>query len=287
MDIKKFVLSFYKKATENFYVDQITEPENALSPHSHEYFQIYYVKEGRIFHHLDKSVAELSPGDVFVLPPNVAHHIEKATEKLRFFVISFMPEFLTGIVEGNKFVADFIHYLLELTNENVQPKFTLCADDVIFSDTLILRIMNEFSNNDTGKEALIKSSLSLLLSIFARAYFEEKVESVKFKSDLQAILHCKGYIDNHLKEPILLSEMAKRTAMSKSTFCETFKSVVGTPFKKYLNFKRIEKAAALIKSGKKISTAARDVGYDDFSTFYRNFKKQLGVSPEKYKKLNV
>ena len=29
--------------------------------------------------------------------------------------------------------------------------------------------------------------------------------------------------------------------------------------------------------------AAMDMGYDDLSTFYRNFKKHFGVSPREYK----
>ena len=44
MDAKKIFLSGYKNATENFYIDKITEPTKALKPHIHNYFQIYLRK---------------------------------------------------------------------------------------------------------------------------------------------------------------------------------------------------------------------------------------------------
>ena len=76
--------------------------------------------------------------------------------------------------------------------------------------------------------------------------------------------------------------MAKKTAMSKTSFCKAFSSVVGETFKKHLNRKRVEYAAGLIKGGKGVTTAAHLSGYADFSTFYRNFKEVYGVSPSEY-----
>ena len=40
----------------------------------------------------------------------------------------------------------------------------------------------------------------------------------------------------------------------------------------------------LIKKGYKITAIYGLCGYNDFSTFYRNFKKIMGVSPDIYKK---
>lgn len=77
--------------------------------------------------------------------------------------------------------------------------------------------------------------------------------------------------------------MAKRTAMSKSSFCENFRKVSGETFSAYLNRERVEAAAALIKSGKLVFEAAMALGYKDQSTFYRQFKKHFGVSPSEYK----
>ena len=86
---------------------------------------------------------------------------------------------------------------------------------------------------------------------------------------------------------IELSEIARRSAMSKSCFCKLFSSITGTSFKHYLNSCRVNHAAELLKAGEKVSTVSTLCGYDDFSTFYRNFIKIMDISPAQYQKLHL
>lgn len=283
MDIKKFVLSYYSNATDDFHIKEITKPRAALSMHRHDYYQIYYLKSGRLIHHLENTRAELKARDAFIIPPNLPHYIEPVSKELCFYSISFMPTYINDVVKSNKLVADFIHYIRDLPGDAVKPCLTLRPEDIALANILVAKIMQEFSTERAERDYLIKPALSLLLSIFARAHFEDKCENVKFLSEREAIIHCMGYIKNHLSEPVTLQEMAQRTAMSKSSFCVNFRKVTGETFNHYLNRERVEAAAELIKSGKLVFEAASDLGYSDLSTFYRNFKKRFGVSPSEYK----
>ena len=283
MDIKKFVLSYYSNATEDFHIKEITKPHEALSLHSHDYYQIYYLKSGRLIHHLGGTDAELKARDVFIIPPNLPHYVEIASKELCFYSISFMPGYIDDVIKSNKLVADFVHCITDLSSEAVEPRLTLMLEDASLADSLVLKIMQEFSGDIIGKDVLIRASLSLLLSIFARAYLDKQFDNIRFASGREAILHCLGYIKNHLSEQMTLGEMAKRTAMSKSSFCESFRKFTGETFNNYLNRERVEAAASLIKSGKLVYEAAMEVGYADPSTFYRNFKKHFGTSPSEYK----
>ncbi len=87
--------------------------------------------------------------------------------------------------------------------------------------------------------------------------------------------------ENFEKE-ISLDSMVRLSAMSKSNFCSIFYSVTGKTFNHYLNTIRIHKAAEYIKAGYKITAIYGLCGYNDFSTFYRNFKKIMGISPKEY-----
>lgn len=287
MDIRKFVLSYYSNATKEFHINEITHPKGALSLHTHDYFQIYYLKRGRIIHHLEGSAATLGVGDVFIIPPGLTHYIETASQNLLFYSISFTPDFLYEIESVSKLIKDFIAGLTEQSFDNIAPSFSLNSDDLVFVDILIQQIMSEFSAEKAGKDAVIKSAMSLLLSIFARSYLLERCESIKIRSNREAIMHSVAYLENHFAEHITLEEIARKTAMSKAAFCSAFHEVIGETFNKYLNRKRIENAARLIKSGKEISAAAQLCGYVDFSTFYRNFKKVFGISPTEYLRENA
>lgn len=283
MDIRKFVLSYYRDATDDFYINEITHPKGALTLHTHDYFQIYYLKSGSINHHVGDGSANMKPGDVFIIPPNLPHYIRAAAEHLRFYSISFAPKFLDGITDSNKFVADFIHYISSAESRDITPCFSLNEGDTDTVDTLVSKIISEFYSDNIAKENVIRASVGLLLTVFARSYFENRCESIKLRSDREAISHCLGYIRNHLSEDISLSEMARRTAMSRTAFCETFRRVTGETFKSYLNRLRVERAHEALRGGESVENAARLSGFSDPSTFYRNFKRIVGISPGKCK----
>ncbi len=282
MDAKKFVLSYYKNATRNFHITRITAPQEALHLHSHNYFQIYYVIRGTILHHVEDSSAKLTTGDAFILPPNLPHYIEVPEGAADFYSMSFTPDFYQNAKDSNKLVLDFLHYLKTETANNIQPKITLAYEDSVFVEVLLKRIMEEFLDKKTGKNEIIKQSVSVVLSVFARVYFEETAETLNVVENKQLVMYCIDYMKDHFDEEITLAEMVHLSAMSKTCFCSIFTAITGTSFKEYLNRYRIERAAELITAGEKVSVAGSYCGYGDFSTFYRNFKKYMGMAPSEF-----
>lgn len=282
MNVKKFVLSYYENATDDFHITRISSPKEALSLHSHNYFQIYYVISGKLTHHLENSTAKLTAGDVFILPPNQPHYIETPDGAVDFYSLSFTADYFQNIKEANKLILDFLLYLQSEHTERIEPKISLSYEDTMFINMLFKRILAEFSGNKTGKNEMIKETVSVLLSLFARVYFEENVSALTAKENRQLVLHSIEYIKNHFDEELTLWEIVRRSAMSKTNFCAIFHSITGMSFKEYLNRYRIEQAAGLIAAGEKTSTAATRCGYGDFSTFYRNFKKYMGMSPSEF-----
>ena len=64
-----------------------------------------------------------------------------------------------------------------------------------------------------------------------------------------------------------------------------FKKAVGTSIVKYRNSLRIEKAkAALSKESVPLSEVAFEAGFENYPYFSRLFKRETGLSPEKYRK---
>ena len=68
-------------------------------------------------------------------------------------------------------------------------------------------------------------------------------------------------------------------------FRREFKKQVGLTPPKYQEFKRMERAMALLASGQTVKQAAAFIGYDDSYYFSRMFKRYIGVSPARYKEL--
>lgn len=90
------------------------------------------------------------------------------------------------------------------------------------------------------------------------------------------------YISEHLEERITLDDLTKKFYLSKYYLCHEFKKVTGFTVFDYIRYKRILSAKTKFQNGQPISEVWRDLGYEDYSNFYRTFKKITGMSPREY-----
>lgn len=94
----------------------------------------------------------------------------------------------------------------------------------------------------------------------------------------------KSTIQNNIYANLSLDELARLCHLSTSSFKRKFSEVFKSSPKKYISQKKIEKAAALMKSdNSRISDIAYDVGFDSLATFNRNFTGIYGKSPTEYR----
>jgi len=86
-------------------------------------------------------------------------------------------------------------------------------------------------------------------------------------------------IHDSLSINLNLDELASNVSLSKFHFLRVFKKEMGLTPHQYILMKKIEKARDLILSGKTISEASLEMGFNDQSHFNRNFKKVFDYTP--------
>lgn len=99
----------------------------------------------------------------------------------------------------------------------------------------------------------------------------------------------KKMLDANLYEKdISLKNIAKHLNMSQAQVINIFKKTFNmTPYQ-YFSKKRIEIAASLLlNSNMQVKEIAELLNYSDQPYFSNAFKKIMGVSPDKYRKMNV
>lgn len=96
-----------------------------------------------------------------------------------------------------------------------------------------------------------------------------------------------SWIDRNLNGDLSVERLAEIAMMSRSTFIQHFKNVLGLAPGEYVQNARISAAKKLILKEKPMSIICFEVGYEDASGFSRAFKKNTGMTPREWKKLNA
>lgn len=287
MAIHNFVLSYYDNAVDGIHVQRRTASEAASQPHTHAYFQIYYVAKGSLTHYVGNASSILSRGEMFIIPPGRTHYIKDITDAV-FYSFSFMPDTFGEPTDMNRMAVGILRTLEKAGGDEMRPKITVPSDEVLHMESIMSEMLRTFERKSLGYGEALRAYGILLLNLFVRVFYETMPEHFQLdaQSSRQAVLLGVQYIDQNFTEQLTLDAIAHRCAMSKSCFCSQFSAITGTSFHKYLNTCRINHAIRYIKKGYKITSLYGLCGYNDFTTFYRNFKKVTGLSPEEYRKIH-
>lgn len=92
-------------------------------------------------------------------------------------------------------------------------------------------------------------------------------------------------VREHFAENITLKDLSRKYFVNSSYLGQIFRKKYGQSFKDYLCSFRINEAAQmLVKTDKKISMIAEEVGYHDTDYFISKFIEQKGCTPSRYRK---
>jgi len=89
-------------------------------------------------------------------------------------------------------------------------------------------------------------------------------------------------IHERAHEPWTVESLARLACMSRASFTEHFRQVMGIPPGEYLGRWRIALGARLLRQGMPVKLASSHAGYTSPSTFTRAFTAQMGASPREW-----
>lgn len=96
----------------------------------------------------------------------------------------------------------------------------------------------------------------------------------------------KYFVDEHLTEPIGLTDVARAVGLSPAYYSAFFHDATGLQFSVWLRCERIGRAKKLLREfDRPIYQIAIDVGFGSLSAFERAFKATESVTPSQYRKM--
>lgn len=129
--------------------------------------------------------------------------------------------------------------------------------------------------------------LELLLYLDALELPEKAEERPYFyKTQVEKTKAIQQFLIQHIDENVTQEELSKRFDIPMTTMKNCFKSVFGATIGNWLLQYRMNQAAVLLKTQRKMSVAevAGRVGYDSPSKFAIAFRRVMGMSPVEYRR---
>lgn len=246
------------------------DPETFRSDmHIHDRCEIFYFISGNAEYLVEGSVYRLKPGSLLIMRPGEAHCIHVlGTETYERYAINFPLSLLDGIDPERRLTDVFTDRALG--SENL---YSLPGMESIFEK------MCRPELTDYERNLYITAQIApLLLQIQEmRTNTESFIPSSGFGNDIV------DFVNAHLLEPVTTEEIAEHFYLSESQLNRVFKKTTGAPLWKFITAKRLIWAREQIAAGMPAYIVATKCGYNDYSSFYRAYRKRYNSSPCKGK----
>lgn len=247
--------------------------------HSHSYYEFYFFLEGQVSIEIDGTVYPLKYGDVILIPPGVRHRaqIHSQDTPYRRFVFWVSKEYCAQLLALSK---DYV-YLMQCAA--VKRNYIFHNDIITFNtiQSKVFQLIEEIHADKFGREAKISLCVNdLILHLNRTAYEKEHLKVSGGEKSLYRSLV--DYIEENLEKSLTLESLSEQFYVSKYHIAHIFKENAGLSIHQYITKKRLKACGEAIVGNGIIREVYLLYGFGDYSSFYRAFRKEYGISPKEY-----
>ena len=134
-----------------------------------------------------------------------------------------------------------------------------------------------------GQDMSEKALLHQIASYLYSDCFDGIYHNDKDSRHVALVASLVEYINQHLADDLSLETLAQHVNYSEYYICRIFKNITNYTLTNYIIEKRISQAKHYLKSNMPITRAAELSGFNNYSYFYKTFKKFTGTNPAEYK----
>ncbi len=233
--------------------------------HCHAGFEFLLFLEGDAEYVIENRRYSLTPNNLIIIKPSEYHYLSiKSRKPYSRYVINFQAETVPEIL---------LQKLMDC------PSVLKLEEDDELLSLFRKPYRYEMEFGETSRP-LINSVITQIICLAAQNM--RQTDRIATNSRLTGEVI--KYVSENLSKPFTLDDIAEKLYVSKSYMCHTFIKEMKITVMQYVRNKKILLAENMISAGKSVSAAAMLCGFEDYSTFYRLYKKILGISPSRYRK---
>lgn len=248
--------------------------------HFHEEYELTYIVKSTGVRYVGDHMDTFDNDDLVMVGANLPHcwkTIGEQDEDVECIVIQWREELLSSWFDKEE--LKHISALLKRAQRGL--KFHKIFSEEIKPMLLEILKTDSFDRLILFLKVLQKLALSEEFDVLAGPNFSNSLSY----NESNRIKFIYNYLkENHLRN-VKLEEVASAMNMSKDTFSRFFRKTFNSSFFAFLNEYKISiSCKMLIDTDLSVSEIGYRIGYNNLTFFHRQFQKQLGMSPSKYRK---
>ena len=243
-------------------------------PHTHHFVELFYVTGGKGMLVIEDDNIPVKANDLIIMNPYVEHFVQTDSDNA--------VEFIAFGIDGLAFA--FGNATSEKPKNYSYRNYSSMQNYWIDFSQLMQK---EFRKKSPGYEVICHSLLQVLLIFICREQQLSIISNTALKISKECTL-AKRYIDSNYSQPINLDLLAKITHINKYYLAHSFTSCLGQSPISYLTDRRLQASMdLLINSSISIAQIAEKTGFTSQSYFSQIFKKEIGMTPQQYRKMHT
>ncbi len=247
--------------------------------HGHNFYEINIVLKGKGIHQIENNRLAVKTGDVFVIPPMIAHAYSH-TDSLDVYHIVFHKDFILDNKEESAGIPGYLQFM------EIEPFLRQNFSNNMFlhlSPSQLNQLQTELAfiedNREFDTEDMIPLKHHAVWKIiyWLSALLSRQIAQAK-NTDLSkyeyAVIQALEFMHQNYSEKITIETLSQRVFLSRSTFLRSFGQVCGCSPMQYLNNYRCKKSIELAENTNLSKTEiAHSCGFYDLSHMERSLKK--------------
>ncbi len=263
---------------EMFYYSDISLEK--VKTHSHPNYELYFFISGTVNYNVEDFSYDLKSGDLLIIPPNVPHHpnITLGDSSYKRIVVWLNYDYVENMTK----LFNDVKYALDYAKDN--KRYIYHLDYIQFNEMLsiFLDMWVEYNNSDIFKNSITTTYIINTLYKINRLIYQNQSSLATSKKELHTLIL--EYINRNIAQELSLEKIAKEFYTSKYYVSHIFKDNLGISLHQYVIKKRLSICKNNIATGESITNVAETYGFSDYTSFFRAFKKEYGISPKEYQK---
>ena len=262
MDILTDIITLKNDVSFSYQSMEKPQPNDFISTHLHNSYELLFFYGGDADYSIAGSIYHLNKNDLLLIKPSTFHNlILLSSHPYERIVCNFSEAVLPPeLLDHFKSLGEFYHVEKDSPLEYLLNSLKSSAP-ILDEEELL---------------SFVRATIPLIVLHLKHIGKQTVKEKLPIHSTIQKILF---YIDENPMQPLSLNSLSQTFYLSESHIAHLFKQHLNTSAAQYINRKKILYAQSLIHSGIMPAQVAEMCSYESYATFYRQYKKHLGVSP--------